>query len=74
VDLSFTRFDRDLPVAILPTELAALLAGVAARQAASATARIQTGLEPSPPGSLLTPAGGRFSDATAAALIGWQEE
>jgi hypothetical protein len=60
-------------VTALPTELAVLLVGVAARQAASPTARIQArlmiaGVSTSP----LAPAGGAFSALAAAALRDWQ--
>ncbi len=74
MDLSFARFDRDTNVTILPTDLAVLLVGVAARQAASTTARIQSALAPVAAESLLAPAHGAFSESTAAALTRWQQE
>jgi hypothetical protein len=73
VDLSFAR-GREFPVRALPIELAVLLVGVAARQAASPTARAQVGLEASPvPGGALTPAHGAFHGAAAEALTQWQD-
>jgi hypothetical protein len=76
LDLSFARtagFDTAI-VTALPAELAALLAGVAARQAASPTARVQARLAFASGGSavLLAPASGAFSALTAAALRRWQ--
>lgn len=84
LDLSFARrhagsfaIPRGAPfasvVTALPTELAVLLVGVAARQAASPTARMQArlvtaGVSTSP----LVPAGGAFSALAAAALRDWQ--
>lgn len=59
----------------MPTALAVLLVGVAARQAASPTARAQAALVPDAPvDTLLAPAGGAFHAATACALRQWQEE
>ena len=58
MDLSFARLDRDVAVTAMPTELAVLLVGVAARQAASPTACIQTRLALAVPAdALLAPAG-----------------
>ena len=60
-------------VIALPTELAVLLVGVAARQASSPTARTQARLViPGVSASPLAPAGGAFSALAAAALRGWQ--
>jgi hypothetical protein len=79
LDLSFARraaasFASPLAglVVALPTELAVLLVGVAARQAASPTARIQArlvvaGVVTRP----LAPVAGAFSATTAAALQRW---
>ena len=75
MDLSFARLDRDFAVTAMPTELAVLLVGVAARQAASPTARVQSLFDVSAPTDvLLAPEGGAFHALTAAALTRWQEE
>ena len=69
VDLSFARLERDVAVTAMPTELAVLLVGVAARQAASPTARAQQGLVVAAPlEALLAPAHGAFHRAAAEAL------
>ncbi len=75
MDLSF-RFDRDVAVmTAIPTELAVLMVGIAARQAASPTAQLQASLDRSEPaGGLLTPAHGAFNRAAEAALTGWQQQ
>lgn len=75
MDLSF-RFDRDIAVmTAIPTELAVLMVGVAARQAASPTAQLQAALDrPLPAGALFAPAHGAFNGAVEAALTGWQEQ
>ena len=46
VDLNFARFEADATVVALPPDLAVLMVGVAARQAASPTAMIQAQLPP----------------------------
>ena len=46
VDLNFARFEADATVVALPPDLAVLMVGVAARQAASPTAMIQAHLPP----------------------------
>jgi hypothetical protein len=71
VDLSF-RFDRDVAVmTAIPTELAVLMVGIAARQAASPTAQLQASLDRSEPaGGLLTPAHGAFNRVTEVVLSG----
>jgi hypothetical protein len=75
VDLSFARLDRDFAVTAMPTELAVLLVGVAARQAASPTARVQARIGVSAPTDLLlAPAHGAFHALIAAALARWQHE
>jgi hypothetical protein len=78
MDLSY-RFDRAVfdraAVTAIPTELAILMVGVAARQAASPTARLQSDLDAAPAaGSLLVPAHGAFNHAVAAALTGWKPQ
>lgn len=45
MDLSFTRFEADVTVVALPPDLAVLMVGVAARQAASPTALLQAALD-----------------------------
>jgi hypothetical protein len=75
VDLSFARLDRDFAVTAMPTELAVLMVGVAARQAASQTARAQALLDRIvPANALLAPPHGAFHRATALALANWQPE
>lgn len=75
MDLSFARLDRDVAVTAMPTELAVLLVGVAARQAASPTASIQTRLAlAAPADALLAPAHGAFHRAAALALTRQQQE
>ncbi len=44
MDLSFSRFEADTTVVAMPPDLAVLMVGVAARQAASPTAMIQASL------------------------------
>ena len=75
MDLSFARLDRDFAVTAMPTELAVLLVGVAARQAASPTAALQASLAPMEPVDLLlAPLHGAFNAIVAAALTRWQQE
>ena len=75
MDLSFARLDRDVAVTAMPTELAVLLVGVAARQAASPTARAQARLGVrAPVDALLGPLHGAFHRAAALALTRRQQE
>ena len=75
MDLSFARLDRDVAVTAMPIELAVLLVGIAARQAASPTACVQTRLAlAAPVEALLAPAHGAFHHASAATLRRWKEE
>ncbi|MCW3835001.1 hypothetical protein ACFQ1E_01925 [Sphingomonas canadensis] len=75
MDLSFARLERDVAITAMPTELAVLLVGVAARQAASPTARVQARLMISTPAeALLAPLHGAFHRATALALARWRRE
>ncbi len=46
MDLSFPRFEADATVTILPPDLAVLMVGIAARQAASPTALFHARLSP----------------------------
>ncbi|HEY0624122.1 hypothetical protein [Sphingomonas sp.] len=55
----------------IPTELAVLMVGIAARQAASPTAQLQAMLDrPVPAGALLAPAHGAFNRAMEVSLTG----
>ncbi|RYG78365.1 MAG: hypothetical protein EON59_17055 [Alphaproteobacteria bacterium] len=64
-----------MAVTALPIELAVLFVGVAARQAASQTARAQARLTVSlPVDALLAPVHGAFHRAAALALRRWQRE
>ena len=69
MDLSFSRFEADVTVVALPPDLAVLMVGVAARQAASPTAMLQAAL---PPRHLLwdrfAPPHGAFNFAVARLL------
>ncbi len=75
VDLSFPHFDKSEAVTVLPSDLAVMMVGITARQAASPTAlffaRLASGV---PESRLFAPAHGAFNVAVAAALRGWQEE
>lgn len=75
MDLSFTRFDRIAEVTVLPADLAVLMVGVAARQAASRTATIEAAftrvlVDP----RLFAPLDGAFNGAMASALMRWKEQ
>ncbi len=75
MDLSYLRFEHDASVAVLPPDLAVLLVGVVARQAASPTAQAQAKLAPriefvSP----FFPPSGAFDAAVAARITGWRQE
>jgi len=75
VDLSFARLERDVAVTAMPTRLAVLLVGIAARQAASPTARVQAKISFSVPAeALLAPVHGAFHRGAAQALTRWQDE
>jgi hypothetical protein len=75
VDLSFARLDRETAAIALPTELAVLMVGIAARQAASPTARAQARLDLVTPGeALLAPLDASFHSGAALSLRGWQHE
>ncbi|MBX3593376.1 MAG: hypothetical protein KF783_02760 [Sphingomonas sp.] len=61
-------------VTAIPTELAVLMVGVAARQAASPTARLQAGIAGAlPVTTLFAPAHGAFNRAVERALTGWKD-
>lgn len=75
MDLSFPRFDKDLVITTLPSDLAVLLVGVGARQAGSPTAANHARLVRDPGEStLLTPLTGAFNTPVAALHIRWKEE
>jgi hypothetical protein len=69
LDLSFARLERGIAVTALPVDLAVLLAGASARQAASATARVQAKVAMARVSDgLLSPRHGSFHAAVAEAL------
>ena len=74
MDLSFTRSDRASEPRTLPTDLAVLMVGVSARQAASITAGLQVDLarSASVTPTRFAPADGRFSTGAARALSDWK--
>lgn len=75
MDLAYFRFEQDASVASLPSELAVLLVGVAARQAASPTAMAQARMAPGGTGdATFMPATGTFDERMAARLRRWKEE
>jgi hypothetical protein len=75
VDLSFPRTDSDAHVAVLPPDVAVMLVGASARQAASPTSLLQFRLEASPAiASLFAPVHGAFHAQVAALLTHWQDE
>jgi len=61
VDLSFSRFEADVQVVALPPDLAVLMVGVAARQAASPTAMVQARLPRIHRSDPFVPAHGAFN-------------
>ncbi len=75
MDLSFPRFDRDVELTVLPGDLAVLIVGIAARQAASPTAVVQAAFareQPDP--KLFAPLHGAFNGPMATALMRWKEQ
>lgn len=71
MDLSFTRFEADVTVTALPPDLAVLMVGVVARQAASPTAQAQARLPA--PGHIrdwFAPVHGAFNHTVALRLRG----
>ena len=74
MDLSFTSFDRDAELHVLPGDLATLLVGVAQRQAASPTAVAQARWTAAADPLLFRPLHGAFNGAMAAAVAGWRKE
>ncbi|MBN8809618.1 MAG: hypothetical protein J0I47_15470 [Sphingomonas sp.] len=75
MDLSYLRFEHDARAAVLPPDLAVLLVGVAARQAASPTARAQAVFDrPVALDLPFRPAGGAFDVRQAERLRRWDTE
>lgn len=85
MDLSFPRFAPDAELSLLPGDLAVLMVGIAARQAASPTALAQAGIaqggiadaelgaaEAQP--RLFAPRDGAFNGTVAALLVRWKQE
>jgi hypothetical protein len=69
VDLSFSRFEADVTVVALPPDLAVLMVGVAARQAASPTAMMQANLSAADPiPDRFAPVHGAFNHGVARLL------
>ncbi|WP_425230786.1 hypothetical protein [Sphingomonas sp.] len=78
MDLSFTTFDRAHEVTQLPGDLAALMVGIAERQAASATAATQARLWSAADGLgadplLFRPLHGAFNAPMAALVSQWRQ-
>lgn len=74
MDLSFPGFDRNTEVTQLPSDLAVLMVGIAARQIASPTAMAQARFgRIGSPSRLLQPVDGAFNGPTAALLASWRE-
>ncbi|WP_353205195.1 hypothetical protein [Sphingomonas sp.] len=69
MDLSFSRFEADATVVALPPDLAVLMVGIAARQAASPTAMVQAHLSaPDVQSDRFAQAHGAFNHAVARLL------
>ena len=75
LDLSYPRFDRAQELTELPDDLAVLMVGISARQAASPTATgwARIGRD-APQETLFAPLHGAFNGAVAAAMQEWKEE
>ena len=73
MDLSFSRFEHDAHLTVLPPDLAVMMVGIAARQAASPTAIFQARMPAPRVEQLFAPADGAFNAAVAAALTGWKD-
>ena len=75
MDLSYLRFDHDASVTVLPPDLAVLMVGVAARQAASPTALAQAMLFPRViESSAFFPPSGAFDATVAARMVEWGQQ
>lgn len=77
MDLSFSRFEPDAGIGAVAAsgELAVLMVGIVARQAASPTALIAARAAPRAvaAATLLAPADGAFNGHVAQSLSDWQE-
>ena len=73
MDLSFPPFVGPTELTVLPADLAALMAGIAARQADSTTAQRQADLSYRPDPRLFAPLDGAFNGTMAAAITEWKE-
>ena len=73
MDLSFSRFEHDAQLTVLPPDLAVMMVGIAARQAASPTALVQAHLPAPRVEQLFAPAHGAFNAPVAEALMRWRE-
>jgi hypothetical protein len=81
LDLSFARYDRHREVTLLPGDLAVLMVGVAARQAASPTAVAQARVDSDvaaaavvqPEPDLFAPLNAPSAGALAALIVLWDE-
>jgi hypothetical protein len=75
LDLSFPGFDRESEVTQLPSDLAVLMVGIAARQTGSQTAAVQASFgRLTDTSRLLNPLDGAFNGPMAAALLRWKDE
>ena len=75
LDLSFSRFLPEAEVSLLPAELAVLMVGVAARQAASPTAMAHAGCaQVANAAQLFAPVDGAFNRPVAQLLVRWKQE
>ena len=74
LDLSFSRFEFDTPLVVLPPDLAVMMVGVAARHAASPTALYQSRFLRTPAAAdLFAPPDAAFDGRVAARLRRWKE-
>ena len=74
MDLAYLRFEHDASVAIMPPDLAVLLVGVVARQAASPTAIVQARFAPTMLADLpFHPRSGAFDARQAVRMARWRQ-
>lgn len=75
MDLSFTRFDRHVPIIELPTDLAVLMVEMTARQAASPTATVYArSAQVRFDSALFAPLDGAFNGGMAKVMLRWKDE
>ncbi len=74
MDLHFAPFDRDHELTVLPGDLAALMIGVAERQATSTTAKAQARWQAAADPLLFRPLHGAFNGPMAATMRRWSKE